>query len=257
MVQVGDTYILYYSVSTFGTQESAIGYATSPTLDAGSWVDGGHTGIRSTNGSPYNAIDPSLIQVGSTNYLNFGSFWDDIYQVRLNEDATTAGGLYSQIALNRTGAHAIEGSYMHYHGGYYYLFFSSGMCCRYDGRKPAPGEEYRIHVCRSISPEGPFWDKSGRSCRDSGGTDVLTSHNFVYGPGGQGVFNDPEHGTVLYYHYGTFVDRHRLVVSLFFRVSINGLATDTRAANTDIGLADSQYQFGWNVVDWRSGWPTV
>lgn len=40
---VGSTYYLYYSVSTFGSQASAIGYATSDTMEYGSWVDHGST----------------------------------------------------------------------------------------------------------------------------------------------------------------------------------------------------------------------
>jgi len=45
-------------------------------------------------------------------------------------------------------------------------------------------------------------DKSGVKCTAGGGTTVLESHDWVYGPGGQGVFNDPSLGPVLYYHYG-------------------------------------------------------
>lgn len=35
------TYALYYSVSTLGSQESAIGLATSKTMEEGSWTDHG------------------------------------------------------------------------------------------------------------------------------------------------------------------------------------------------------------------------
>lgn len=45
-------------------------------------------------------------------------------------------------------------------------------------------------------------DKSGVKCTAGGGTTVLESHGWVYGPGGQGVFSDPSLGPVLYYHYG-------------------------------------------------------
>jgi arabinan endo-1,5-alpha-L-arabinosidase len=51
----------------------------------------------------------------------------------------------------------------------------------------------------------------------------------VYGPGGQGVFTDKQRGLTLYYHY----------------------------ANRNIGLDKSQFQFGWNVLKWADGWPTV
>ena len=35
VTKAGDTYYLYYSVSTFGSQESAIGVATSTTMEVG------------------------------------------------------------------------------------------------------------------------------------------------------------------------------------------------------------------------------
>jgi arabinan endo-1,5-alpha-L-arabinosidase len=64
VILVNGQYHLYYSVSTFGRQISAIGLATSPTLDPsspnGRWTDRGPI-IKSTNGSPYNAIDPSVL----------------------------------------------------------------------------------------------------------------------------------------------------------------------------------------------------
>lgn len=57
MSKVGDTYYVYYSVSTFGVQNSAIGLATSTTMDCGSFTDVGSTGVASRAGRPYNAID--------------------------------------------------------------------------------------------------------------------------------------------------------------------------------------------------------
>lgn len=42
-------------------------------------------------------------------------------------------------------------------------------------------------VCRSTSATGGFVDASGKACTGGGGTVVLQSHDFVYGPGGQGV----------------------------------------------------------------------
>ncbi|KAK6071018.1 arabinan endo-alpha-l-arabinosidase a [Seiridium cupressi] len=227
--KVGDTYFLYYAVSTFGSQDSAIGYATSTTLEYGSWTDHGTTGISSSSSKAYNAIDPNLIAVGSSYYMNFGSFWNDIYQAPMASTAKTVASSSYQIAYQPSGSHAQEGSFMYYRSGYYYLFWSEGICCGYDTSKPATGAEYKIRVCRSTSATGGFVDSSGTSCTDGGGTTVLESHGTVYGPGGQGVIADSAHGTVLYYHY----------------------------ADTDIGLADSEYQFGWNVVSWSSGWPTV
>ena len=186
---------MYYSVSTFGSQDSAIGVAVSESLDADSWRDLGSTGVESTAGRPYNAIDPNLINAGGTWYMNFGSFWEDIFQVPMNGVPETANGTPGQIAFDPVTT-AVEGVAMFQHGDFYYLFYSKGSCCGYDANRPAAGEEYKIMVCRSTSPTGGFVDANGAACTAGGGTVVLESHDFVYGPGGQGVYNDPTHGPV-------------------------------------------------------------
>jgi arabinan endo-1,5-alpha-L-arabinosidase len=102
-------------------------------MDPGSWTDLGSVGVASTSAKPYNAIDPNLIQVGSNYYLNFGSFWGDIYQVQLASDAKSKGSNSAyNIEYNSTGTRPSEGSYMFYYSGYYYLTWSSGICCGYD-----------------------------------------------------------------------------------------------------------------------------
>jgi arabinan endo-1,5-alpha-L-arabinosidase len=72
-------------------------------------------------------------------------------------------------------------------------------------------------------------DKNGVSCLESGGTLVLGSHGIVYGPGGQGVYDDPTYGVVLYYHY----------------------------VDTNIGYTDADKVLGINTIDFSSGWPVV
>lgn len=199
-------------------------------MEYGSWTDHGATGVASSDSTSYNAIDGNLVQDASGAYfMNFGSFWNDIYQVPMNSAGTAASGTPYNIAYNATSEHKVEGPFVHYRDGYYYLFTSSGWCCGYDSDYPAQGEEYKIFVGRSQSVSGPFVDQNGVALTSGGGTLVLASHDYVFGPGGQGVFADPNHGTVLYYHY----------------------------ANTNIGLGDGDYQFGWNVMSWSNGWPTV
>lgn len=227
---VGDLYYMYYAVSTFGSQNSAIGLATSSTMEVGTWTDHGATGVASSSSKPYNAIDPNLIDVSGTYYLNFGSFWHDIYQVEMDSSALTKGSNSAyNIAYNSTGTDAEEGSYMFYYSGYYYLLISSGICCGYDTSLPAAGAEYRIIMCRSTSATGGFVDKDGKACTANGGSTLLKSHGTVYGPGGQGVFTDSSLGLVLYYHY----------------------------ADTTGSIADSAYLFGWNQITWSDGWPVV
>ncbi len=47
-------WVLYYSVSTVGSQNSAIGLATSNTLEPGDWLDWGAV-VTSKAGDSYNA----------------------------------------------------------------------------------------------------------------------------------------------------------------------------------------------------------
>lgn len=229
MNKVGDQYILYYTVSSFGVQDSAIGYATSPTMEYGSWTDHGATGVASKAGSRYNAIDANLVQTGDNYYLNFGSFWSDIFQVPMTNGGVKANGNPYNIILNTTAPQPVEGAFVYERSGTFWAFFSSGSCCGLDSNRPSPGNEYKIFVCRATSVAGPYTDKNGKSCTAGGGTLLLPSHDKVYAPGGQGVLVDPKRGAVLYYHY----------------------------MNTDIGYADSQTQFGWNVISWSGGWPSV
>lgn len=223
------TYYMYYAVSTLGSQNSVIGVASSPTMEAGKWTDHGSTGLSSDGSQGYNTIDANWIQIEDTQVLNFGSYWQGLYQVDLSSPLKIGSTAPNNIAYNASGDHAIEAPFLFQYNGFYYLFFSSGKANGYDTNHPAPGEEYRINVCRSESGRGEFVDQSGRSCLESGGTTVLASHGVVYGPGGQGVLNDKNLGPVLYYHY----------------------------ANTNIGLAVDQYQFGWNRLNWNDGWPVV
>ncbi|RYP55123.1 hypothetical protein DL768_000242 [Monosporascus sp. mg162] len=227
VVKVGNTYYMYYSVSSFGSQESAIGVATSPSLDMNTWTDLG-TIVQSSAGSPFNAIDPSLLNADGQFLLTFGSFWEDIHQVPLADPAAPATETPHQISFDPVTTEQ-EGPALFHYGDFYYLFYSKGKCCGYDTSRPAPGGEYKIMVCRSSSPTGGFVDANGVDCTNGGGTVVLESHDNIYGPGGQGVYDDPTHGPILYYHY----------------------------VDTNIGFADGAKQFGWNNIDFSSGWPVV
>ncbi|KAB8069292.1 glycosyl hydrolase [Aspergillus leporis] len=223
------TYYMYYAVSTLGSQNSIIGVATSPTMEVGNWTDQGSTGLTSDGSQGYNTIDANWIKIGDTQILNFGSYWQGLYQVELTSPLKVGSTAPNNIAYNASGNHAIEAPFLFEYNSYFYLFFSSGKANGYDTSLPAQGLEYRINVCRSETGRGGFVDKNGVSCLESGGTTVLASHGNVYGPGGQGVLNDKTLGPVLYYHY----------------------------ADKTIGLAVTDYRFGWNRLSWTDGWPVV
>ncbi|KAH7001742.1 Arabinan endo-1,5-alpha-L-arabinosidase A [Macrophomina phaseolina] len=229
--KVGNLYYLYYSISTWGTQNSHIGVATSPSLEPGTWTDLGSTGVASRDGSRYNAIDGNLFQDGDGSFLlTFGSFWGNTYQVPLTSpEPTRANANPYNIQFNSTGSQSSEGPYLFKFGEWYYLFWSSGQCCKYDTERPKQGEEYKIMVCRAERASGPFVDMDNTPCTQNGGTQVLGSHDFVYGPGGQGLYHIPNYGPVIYYHY----------------------------VDTKVGFADGQKRIGINKVDFVTGWPVL
>lgn len=151
-------YHLYYAVSTWGSQVSAIGLATNPTLDpqdpAYRWTDQGPV-IHSAVGSPYNTIDPSVTFDGIGRlWLVFGSYWSGIYLVQLNPatglriapDSTTY-----RLAYNGS----IEAACIYRRGGYYYLFVNWGSCCS------GVNSTYNIRVGRSLAITGPYLDRDG------------------------------------------------------------------------------------------------
>lgn len=190
-------YRLYYAVSTWGSQVSAIGLATNPTLDPTDpsyhWTDQGPV-IQSGNGSPYNTIDPSVMLDAAGNpWMSFGSYWNGIYVVQL--EPTTGlrfapNSPTSRVAWNSS----IEASCLFQRGGYYYLFADWGSCCI------GVNSTYHIRVGRSTSITGPYLDRNGVDMINAGGTLFLQGTGKFTGPGHVGILS--ENGTQQFsYHY--------------------------------------------------------
>ena len=84
-------YYLYYSVSAFGRNNSAIGVATNETLLSTDpkfkWVDHGIV-VQSVAGRDlWNAIDPNVATDDNGNpWMVFGSFWMGMKLVNLQQD---------------------------------------------------------------------------------------------------------------------------------------------------------------------------
>lgn len=204
IIKYGNEYRLYYSVSSFGSQDSAIGLATNVTLDSASpsyqWVDRGLV-IDSEIGSSYNAIDPSVLHDDATGkmWMAFGSFWNGIYITELDPNTGKPFSTNpSEINIARNPVqppNAIEAPYLYEHDGYYYLFVNWGSCCQ------GVDSTYEIRMGRSTSPTGPFITRPrGRTMLDGGGELFLgTEDNFI-GPGHMSIFS--ENGTEYFgYHY--------------------------------------------------------
>lgn len=172
---------MYYSISTFGSNQSVIGLLSANSLAANDWQDEGVVTYTTTSSS-HNAIDPDLVlDKDNKPWLVYGSWFNGIKLTRLNGGTMKpTGSLYSLAA--RSGG--IEAPTITYRNGYYYLFVSTGKCCA------GVNSTYKIEYGRSTKITGPYLDKNGNDMMNSGGS-VLDAGNSVWlGPGGQDIIGN-------------------------------------------------------------------
>lgn len=201
LIELNDTYYLYYSASIFGTRLSGIGYATSPTLNPNApdygWVDQGMV-IGSGHSDPYNAIDPALMldDVTGRLWMTWGSFNNGIYVKELNP--ANGQPLSSSPGVNVAAPGPtveIEAASMLQRDGYYYLFVNWGGCCS------GIDSTYNIRVGRSTSPTGPFVDRDGVDLLNGGGSLFLDDDGRKVGPGHFSLFSEGGQDRFSYHFY--------------------------------------------------------
>ncbi|HYP17921.1 MAG TPA: family 43 glycosylhydrolase, partial [Opitutus sp.] len=152
----------YYSVSEFGTNNSAIGLMSCTSIAAGDWRDDGLVISSRSGAQSYNAIDPNLTVDASGNpWLVFGSWFSGIQIVRLNTSTMKPTGTIYNIARRSGG---IEGPSIVYANGYYYLFVSIDRCCQ------GASSTSKIAYGRSTSITGPYVDRNGASMMNGAAT---------------------------------------------------------------------------------------
>lgn len=283
-VEYKGKFYCFYSLSQAGSQKSAIGVASTEDIAKGSWTDHGSLIVTGNDnqGSPYNltnAIDPSFVvdQKTKTPYLNYGSYWHNLWQVELEDDLLSVKhdtnttievtqkkgkdnkknqvkGIENLKATQLTFMpnrkdRPEEGSWMSFHGGYYYMWFSQGKCCDFEKGFPKKGDEYHIRVGRSKNVSGPFKDKKDNDLRNGGGTTVYASnHGLTYAPGGLGVLpGNDQRRDVLYYHFCKLTHLQRISIQ-----TLTFSPVDTR-----VGFKHAQAQLGWNYLEYDNGWPVA
>lgn len=210
VVHINNEYRIYYSVSSFGKNTSAIGLVTTPSLtpqngQAVVWTDKGIV-TKSIASDDYNAIDAAVyLDARGRCWMSFGSFWSGIKQIEL--DPINGMALHNSTDLHALAARpdhnvgAIEAPYIIYRSAYYYLFVSFDFCCR------GADSTYRTLVGRSRDPQGPFVDDTSKSMMDGGGkaflqADFDSSRRYV-GTGHMAVWADPDAHYALYHAYDT------------------------------------------------------
>ena len=216
-------YYLYYAVSAFGKNTSAIGLVTNRTLDPNRssyrWEDQGIV-IESMPGwDNWNAIDPQMILDGAGDpYLAFGSFWSGLKMIRLSQDGKSLLGdrerLTSLASRNpgptqrpnlgyplHGGKGAIEGPFIYKRGDYYYLFASTDFCCR------GVDSTYKMIVGRSKFLEGPYTDRASKLLNAGGGTLLMQGNARWQGVGHNAVYNFEGIDTLVFHGYDGETDR--------------------------------------------------
>jgi arabinan endo-1,5-alpha-L-arabinosidase len=200
-------YLLYYSVSSFGSRDSAIGLVTNTTLDPSSpdyrWIDEGMVVRSFQDKDDWNAIDANLfVEDERSVWLTWGSFWGGIKMRRVDPDTgqlsasdTTLHSLSSRPRAQPIGG-AVEAPFIVKRGRYFYLFVSFDRCCR------GAMSTYNVRVGRAERVTGPYVDRSGVALTDGGGTLVLEATTLAWrGPGHQAIVADAARDLMLFHAY--------------------------------------------------------
>lgn len=198
---------LYYSISTFGSNRSAIGLFTSPTLNPADprygWRDEGLV-VQSTEQDDFNAIDPNLvIDREGRQWLSLGSFWSGIKLFPLDPATGKPVPGTKPIAIASRPAPAggpapVEAPFIVPHDDHYYLFVSYDYCCK------GVNSTYYTVVGRAKAITGPYLDKQGGALMEGKGTiflraDLQEKQRFR-GPGHPGWLRDTDGRDYVVYH---------------------------------------------------------
>ena len=213
IVQHGGKNYLYYSVSAFGRNTSAIGVTVNRTLDPDSpnykWEDQGIVLESIPDRDLWNAIDPAVvIGTDGTPWLSFGSFWSGLKMVRLAASLTALAEPQEWHSLakrdrsvlvpdTQAGPAEIEAPFLFRKGEYYYLFVSWGLCCR------GQDSTYKIMIGRSKELTGPYLDREGRNLAAGGGSLLLAGNADWPGLGHNSAYNFNGKDYLVFHAYET------------------------------------------------------
>lgn len=192
-------FYLYYSISAFGKNTSAIGVTVNTTLDPKDpnyqWVDQGIVLQSVPQRDLWNAIDPAIIldEQGKA-WMSFGSFWSGLKLVKLDQNLTRIAQPEQWHTLAKAerpaflddaepGPAELEAPFIYKKGDYYYLFVSYGKCCR------GKDSTYHMVVGRSKTLAGPYLDKNGKDLAMGGGSLLLKGNSDWPGLGHNSVYD--------------------------------------------------------------------
>lgn len=191
-------YLMYYSAQPDGPEPGlCLGIAVAdrpegPFLDSGQPLLAGGPGFE--NIDPMRFVDPA----DGRQWLFWGSGFGPLRVRELAPDglAFAPGSVAQVVVAPRPAAgptaygHLIEGSWVHYRQGWYYLFYSGDNCC-------GPDAHYAVLVARARHATGPY-----QTLAQATGTDgtILTENARWQAPGHNSLITDDHGQDWLLYH---------------------------------------------------------
>jgi arabinan endo-1,5-alpha-L-arabinosidase len=206
-------YYLYYSVSAFGVNTSAIGVTTNKTLNPESpeykWEDQGIVLQSVPNRDLWNSIDPNVVvDESGTAWMSFGSFWASLKLVKLDATWTKPAEPQEWYTIAKRerpaftddrdpGPAELEAPFIFRRDGFYYLFVSWDRCCR------GKDSTYKMMVGRAVDVRGPYLDAAGRDLAKGGGTLVLAGNDKWAGVGHDSIYHFDGKDYLVFHAYET------------------------------------------------------
>ncbi|GAA4801584.1 hypothetical protein GCM10023231_32930 [Olivibacter ginsenosidimutans] len=185
-------YVLFYSGESGHGKCLGIAYADAP---QGPFRDSGAPlvcGEGFVNIDPMAFIDPQ----SKKKYLYWGSDHQPIKVQEMKDDWSGFKPNTTPIPVMEAGQEKeydrlIEGAWVDYHQGYYYLYYSGDNCC-------GPNASYAVLVARSKQPTGPF-ERLGTANRSNRSV-FLEKDSLWLAPGHNSIFRDDHGQAYIAYH---------------------------------------------------------
>ena len=189
-----DRYVMYYSAHSDSTNAKCLAVATADD-PAGPFVDAGEPLLC---GPGFVNIDPMAFDdpVSGRRLLYWGSGFEPIKVRELAPDGMSfaEGSEATPVVypgFERDYSVLIEGAWVVYRDGWYYLFYSGDNCC-------GENANYAVMVARARDPLGPF-ERLGQA-NGTGNSAILELKGPWYATGHNSVVTDAAGQDWIFYH---------------------------------------------------------
>jgi GH43 family beta-xylosidase len=188
-------YVMFYSAQNNDTSLNmciGVAFSKDPT---GPFIDSGEPILE---GKGFSNIDPTAMidpQTGKK-ILYWGSDFAPIKVRELNDDwknfkESSDAKIVMDPGKEKEYSKLIEGAWVDYHGGKYYLYYSGDNCC-------GDNANYAVMVARSDNAFGPF-ERLGEANK-TGSSVILAKDSIWTAPGHNSIFKDNDGKTWIAYH---------------------------------------------------------